>query len=124
MRFKPTVVGGVFVYFQCLPDVDSELMLTQACGDVRVSLGKDVGIDAQGEARLAPDPSCAACQQFQLRLAFNVEFEDICLERKVDLSSCLADSRKNYLVCSLRCGSQHPLQLAPGDDVEAGAMTR
>jgi hypothetical protein len=49
-----------FVLCRCLidcsrlTDIDAELMLAQACRNVRVRLGEDIGIDTQGEPRALP----------------------------------------------------------------------
>ena len=50
---KPAVAGHALVNPQRLADVDAEFVLAQAGGDVGMRLGKNIGIDAQGEARLA-----------------------------------------------------------------------
>ena len=51
MRLKPSVAGRALVDRQRLANIDAEFVLAQAGGDVRVGLGKNVGINAQGEAR-------------------------------------------------------------------------
>ena len=42
-------LGGSAVDFAGALDGDAELVLAQACRDVRVRLGEDVGVDSEGD---------------------------------------------------------------------------
>src|ERR1035437_7214462 len=122
MRLKPAIAGGILVNLQSLPDVDAEFVFSQAGGDVGMSLGKDVGIDAQGETRLAPELCGALSQQLQFRLALGVKFENLSLKCPVNLRSRLAHTGVDDPDCGLGRSRQNPLQLSARDDVESCAM--
>src|ERR1700733_5880011 len=48
---KPAAGGGTFVDAESAADVDAELVLAEAGGDVGVRFSEDVGVYAQGKAR-------------------------------------------------------------------------
>src|ERR1039458_3458558 len=124
MRLKPAIAGSILVNLQSLPDVDAKLVIAQTGRDVGMSLGKDVGIDAQGETSLASELCGALSQQLQLRLALSVEFENVSLERQVNLGGSFAHAGVDDPDCGLGRSRQHPLQLSAGDDVESRSMRR
>ena len=75
VRLKPAVPCGALVNAERLADVDAELVLAQAGGDVGMRVGEDVGIDAQGKARDAFELAGAGGEQCQFGFALDVEFE-------------------------------------------------
>jgi hypothetical protein len=87
-----------------------------------VGLGEDIGIDAQGEARLALAFGGAAGKQGQLRFALDVEGEDFASRARSISSAVFADAGEDDAPGSLRSGGEHALQFAAGDDVEARAL--
>ena len=80
-------------------------------------LGEDVGIDAQREARLLPQPGGARGEQLQLRRALHVELQDARCQCKVNLRSRLAHAGEDHPAYGLRRGGQHTLQFATGDNI-------
>ena len=63
-------------------------------------------------------------QQFQLAGALDVEQQNACLQRLVDLVRQLADAGEDNVPGRFACRRHHPLQLAAGDDIEARAHPR
>ena len=122
MRLEPAVVGRALVNAQRAADVDAELVLAQAGGDVGMRVGKDIGIDAQREAGADFEFARAGREQLQLRLAFHVELQNAGLEREVDLRGGFSHAGKDHAAGGIRRGGQHALQFAAGDDVETGAV--
>ncbi len=125
VRLEPAMAGHAFVDRERLPDVDAEFVLAQAGGDVGMGLGEDVGIDAQGKARLASSawPRARASSSSSASLS-TLNSRMPALERQVDLRGGLAHAGEDHAAHSLGRGGQHALQLAAGDDVEARAARR
>ena len=73
-------------------DVDAELVLAQAGGDVGVRGGVDVRVDAQGHARLHAAARRQRVEQRQFGFGFAVEAVDALVERVLDLVGGLADA--------------------------------
>ncbi len=122
--------GGVEPFgFCCLAvdgtgdfDVDAELVLAEAGGDVGVGLSEDVGVDAEGEAGALSEGFGAGGEEVELGLGFDVEHEDVRLERRVDLPDLFAYAGEDdSLQCGL-VGFADALQFAAGDDVEACSL--
>src|ERR1035438_295532 len=90
VRLKPAIAGRALVDSQRLTDIDAELVLAQPGRDIGMGLGKDVWVHAQGKASLLFKPGGAGAQQFEFRLALDVEFENAQRKRFVDLGSRLA----------------------------------
>ena len=91
-REKGRERGGVAVEVAGERDVDAELVLAEAGGDVGVGFGEDVGVDAEGEARLFAKGGGASGEEVELLRGFDVEEEDVGLEGGVDLPGLLADT--------------------------------
>ena len=83
----------------------AELVLGFAGGDLGVGAGIDVGIDAhrnpRGPAGLDRQPR----QQFQFRLGFDVDAEDILRQRRAQFRFGLADAGEQDLVCGMPAAS-------------------
>ena len=124
MRLKPAAAGCTLVNPERVPDVDSKFVLAQSRGDVRMRVGKDVGVDAQSKARASFELTGARGQQSQLSLALYVELENARGQRAVDLGRRLSHARVDHPLRSLRGGRQHPFQLAAGNNVESGSAVR
>ena len=83
----------------------------------------DVGIDAQRYAR-ACSPACSDCgDRFELRLGFDVEAEDVRIERQRDFPRRLADAREGD-ARTRHAGRNGATQLSFGHDIHAGAELR
>ena len=119
MHLEPAAADHALVEWERLANIDAELVLAQAGGDIRMRLGKDVGIDTEGEAGLLSELGGAKGEQFQLRRALHVELQDSRRQSKVDLRHCLADAGEDNPARGLWRSGQHPFQLAAGDDVKA-----
>ena len=65
-------------------------MLAEACGDVGVGVGEDVGVDAEGEAGAFAEGFGALGEEAEFRLGFDVEHEDVGLEGGVNLPDLFA----------------------------------
>ena len=112
--------GGVLVDPIGGVDVDAELVLAQAGGDVGMGAGVYVRIDADRyrghDAQGGGDPF----QAYQLGLRLQIKAADADLQGAAHFVGALADAGEDDpgRVTSRR---QHPLQLTDGDDVEARA---
>ena len=73
-----------------LVDVDAELVLAEAGGDVGVGFGEDVGVDAEGEAGGLPEEFGAGGEEVKFGGRFDIEEEDSGVEGGVDLGNLLA----------------------------------
>ena len=71
-------------------DVDTELVLAEAGGDVGVCVGEDVGVDAEGEAGAELEGLGAGGEEVELGLGLDVEEEEVGAEGGVDLPDLLA----------------------------------
>ena len=85
--------------------------------------GVDVGIDAQADARAPAGVARDLAQLLELADAFDVEAEDVGLERAPHLGARLADAREDD-AGRVAAGGEDALELAAGDDVEAAAAAR
>ena len=94
---------------QGLADVDAELVLAQAGGDVGMRVGEDVGIDAQGKARDAFQLAGASGKQREFGFALHVEFEDAGVESEIDLRGGLAHAGEDNAAGSFRRGGEDAL---------------
>lgn len=103
-------------------DVDAELVFREAGGDVGVGLGEDVGVDAEGEAGAAVEGLGALGEEIELLLGLDVELEDVGLKGVVDLPRLLAYAGEDDFFEGGLVGAADALELAAGDDVEAGAL--
>ena len=119
VRLEPAIPCGALVDAESLANVDAELVLAQAGGDVGMGVGKDVGVYAQRKARLRLSLRArAASSSSSASLStLNSRMPDV--EREVDLRGRLAYAGENHPAGSLGGGGQDALQLAAGDDVEA-----
>ena len=122
VRLKPAIPCCALVDAQGLADVDAELVLAQAGGDVGMRVGEDVGIDAQGEAGDALEFAGAGGKQGEFGFALDVELEDAGVEREVDFRGGLADAGEDDAADGFGCGGEDALKFAAGDDVETRAM--
>ena len=102
---------------------NAELVFRSSGGDLGVRARVDVRIDAKGEARDASARRGDLRERLQLRLGFDVEAENILLERQRHFGAGLADAGKNDLVRG-HAGGAGAAQLALGDDVHPGAQAR
>ncbi len=66
-------------------DVDAELVLAEAGGDVGVGFGEDVGVDAEGEAGDFVAGFGAGGEEMEFGFGLDVEEEDVGVEGSVDL---------------------------------------
>ncbi len=103
-------------------DVDAELVLAEAGGDVGVGVGEDVGVDAEGEAGAELEGFGAGGEEVELGLGLDVEEEDVGAEGGVDLPDLFAYSGEDDFFEGGFVGSADALELAAGDDVEAGSL--
>ena len=105
-------------------DVDSELVLAQAGRYIRMSLGKDVRVDPQGDP--GPDAPLARPlgQQGHLRFTLHIEDQNAGSKSKIDLRRCLAHTRKHHSASGLLIHLEDALKLSAGDDIESRTPTR
>src|ERR1700722_3428670 len=119
---EPFRLGGVAVEGAGGVDVDAELVLAEAGGDVGVGFGEDVGVDAEGEAGGFAEGFGTGGEEVQLGLGFDVEEEDVGAEGGVDLPELLAYAGEDYFFESGLVGFAYALEFAAGDDVEACSL--
>ena len=103
-------------------DVDAELVLAEAGGDVGVGFGEDVGVDAEGEAGDFAEGFGAGGEEMELGFGLYVEEEDVGVEGGVDLPDLLADAGEDDFFEGGFVGFADALEFAAGDDVEACAL--
>ncbi len=121
MRLEPAVARRALVDGGRAADVDAELVLAQAGGDIGMRIGEDIGVDTQRKAGADFEPARAGGQQRELRLAFHVELENSRVQRQVNLRGRLAHTGEDNPARRFRRGGQYALQFAAGDDVESRA---
>ena len=103
-------------------DGDAELVLAQAGRDVRMRLGEDVGVDAEGDLGGLACGAGPLAEDLELGFALYVEEEDVGAEGCVHLPDLLADAGEDDAAERCWGGAADALQLAAGDDVEAAAL--
>jgi hypothetical protein len=91
---------------------DAELVLGLAGRDLGVRPGIDVGIDPNRDPRRPAGLAGEPRQQFELRLGFDVDAEDVFGQRGAQLGFGLADAREQDLV-RRNAGGQRPLNSPP-----------
>ena len=121
MSLKPPVAGDALVKSAGAADVDAELVLAEAGGDVGVGIGKDVGVDAESKARRELELAGTGSQKCKFCFAFDVELKDAGVQREVNLRCRFANSGEDDAARRIRCGREDALQFAAGDDVESCA---
>ena len=116
----PRQLGGAGIDGAGPRDRHAELVLGFAGGDLGVRAGIDVGIDPHRDPRGLAGLDRQPRQQFELRLGFDVDAENVRGQRRAQLGFGLADAGEQDLV-RRNAGGQRPLQLAAGHHVGAGA---
>ena len=108
---------------QSFLDGHAELVLIQSGGDIWVSSGIHVRIDAKRNGRTLSHRLRDPVDGFELGLGFHVETEHSGFQRPGDLRSGLSHSGKHRAAC-LPARGQHSFQLAGRNNVETGSQTR
>lgn len=116
---EPFGFGGAAVDGAGCLDVDAELVLGEACGDVGVGFGEDVWVDAESEAGADSEGFGTCGEEVELHLGLDIELEDAGFEGGVDLPRLLADAGEDDFFERRLVRFAHALELAAGDDVEA-----
>ena len=101
-------------------DRNAELVLGLAGRDLGVGLRVDVGIDAHRDAGGATLARGDRRQQFQLGFGFDVDAENVFVERKREFVRGLADAGEHDLL-RRDAGGPRALEFAAGHHVGAGA---
>src|SRR6476646_3887177 len=101
---------------------DTEFILAQAGGNVRMGTRVDIGIDAQRDRRAPTQAPRHTLDARELGLGFNVDTAHALLQRELDLGFALAHAREKR-PARLAAGGEHTHELAARDDVEARAKT-
>src|SRR5271170_3429887 len=97
-------------------------MFAEAGGDVGVGFGKNVWVDAEGEAGYFAEGFGAGGEEMEFGFGFNVEEEDVGAERGVDLPELLAYAGEDDFFEGRLVGFADALEFATGDDVEACSL--
>ena len=121
-RLETGKLNGAAIDIAGALDGDAELVLAQAGRDIRVRLGEDVWIDAQGDLGSLARSAGALAEDFQFRFTLHVEEEDVCVEGGVDLPDLLADAGEDDAAEGCGCGAADAFELAARDDVEAATL--
>ena len=119
---KPWGPGGAAVECAGGVDVDTELVRAQAGGDVGMGFSEDVRVDAQGKGGGGSMGFGAGGEKVKLGRGFDVEDQDAGFEGSVELGGLLAYAGEDGFFCGCPGDSGDARKLAPGDDVEAGAV--
>jgi ketosteroid isomerase-like protein len=109
------------VDFFCGGDIDAELVIAKAGGDVGVGLGVDVGVDADGDAGLDAEAGGDGIDERELGFRFAVEAVDAAGESVLHFFAGFADAGEDHLFRAA-AGAENAVEFAAGDDVEAGAF--
>jgi hypothetical protein len=110
--------SGAGVEFGNLIEVDAELVLGLASGDVLVGLRVHVRVHAHGGGRNDSEIAGDFVEVAQLFLALDVEGVDTLLQRVLDFRAGLADAGESAFA-RVAAGLDHAEEFAGGDDVEA-----
>ena len=102
-------------------DIDAELVIAKAGGDIGVGLGVDVGVDADGDTGLDAETGGDGIDEREFRFRFAVEAVDAARESVFDLFAGFADAGEDHLFRAA-AGAEDAVEFAAGDDVEAGAF--
>ncbi len=94
-------------------DRNAELVFRSSGGDLGVGARVDVRVDAKRDARDPPARSGDLGERLQLGLGFDVEAEDVLIERQRHFGAGLADPGKDDLVAG-HAGGAGAAQLALG----------
>ena len=116
-------LGGARIHFAGAADRNAEFVLGLASRDLGVSLGINVGIDADRDVGGTALAGCDLGEQFQFGFGFDVDAEDALLNRKRQFTRGFADAGEHDLV-RRDTGGTGAQELAPGYDVGAGAEPR
>ena len=114
--------GGALVQCRRLGDVHAELVVFQAGGNVGVGLGVHVRVHPNGDGRFPVQFAGYQIQQLQLRGGFHIETMNVGFQGCGHFIGGFAHAGKDNLV-RIATGAQHPLQFAPGDDIEPRSTT-
>ncbi len=112
--------GGQAVGRRRLAQIDAELVLLLAGGDLGVGQRIDIGVDPERHRRGSPELCRHRAQPMQLRHRFDVDLVDPGGERRFHLRRGLADPGKDDAL-GRHAGGERAAQLAFRDDVGAGA---
>ena len=102
-------------------DIDAELGLFHAGGNIRMGLRIDIGIDAQTDRRFFADAGGDFVERGQFLVGLDVEHQDAGVERILDFVLLFADAGKNDFL-GIAAGFERAEQLAAGDDIETAAL--
>ncbi len=114
---------GAGIDFARAADRNAEFVLGLAGRDLGVGLRIDIGIDADRNVGGAALGRGDAGEQFELRLGFDIDAENVLLDGERQFARGLADAGEHDLV-RRHAGRARAQQFAFGDDVGAGAEPR
>src|SRR5690606_22501963 len=114
---QPRQAGGFGVHARGIVNIDAEFVFFQAGGNVRVSLGVNVRVHAQGNVRGFAQLYGNAAQAFQFGFGFDVKTVHAHVQRAGHFRGLLTNAGKDDFV-RLTAGGQHPLQFTQTDDIE------
>ena len=89
-------VLGFFNDFQHVAHVNTELVLSQTCGDVGMGMSSHIGVQSESHASHLPFSSCQFVNNLKLWNTLNIETEDVVVQSKVNLPVALANASINY----------------------------
>jgi hypothetical protein len=118
---EPGRAGGLAVEGAGEGDIDAELVLAQAGGDVGVGVGEDVGIDAEGEAGAAAEGLGAGSEEVEFGGGFDVEEEDVGAEGGVDLPGLFADAGEDDAPEGRACWARRTRSSSPPETMSKPA---
>src|ERR1019366_24176 len=103
-----------------LVNIDAELRIAKTRADVRMRGGIDIRVHAERETRRDAEFRRNGVDFRKLRFRLAIEVADAVVERQLDFRSRFADAGEHD-TGRIAAGLQYTVQLAAGDDVEAGA---
>ena len=115
-----SMFGSLAVEIQRFGEGDAEFVAAQAGGNVRVGVGIDVRIDAEGDRRTLAHAGGHLREAVEFGGGFDVEAADAGGQRVTHFVGALADAGEDHLA-GIATGRQHAGEFAARDDVETGA---
>ncbi len=104
-------------------DVDPEFVFAQPGGYIRMRLGEDVRVDAQGDPGVDAPPAGPLGEQSHFGFTLRIEDQNPGCQGQIDLLGCLAHTRKDDSAGRLLIHLEEAYKLSTRDDIEPRTLT-
>src|ERR1022692_4577917 len=123
-NLQATRGGGFGVEFARASDRNSELVLAQARRNIRMSLGRDIGMHPQGYPRHRARTDCTLRQSPEFRLALHIEQQDSGFQGCGHLFTRFPNAGEHDFLSRAPVSTQHPLHLSAGNYIKSASLAR